>query len=42
MAPDKPAMAPPVTSIAVRSESRFLPRESATASLSRMARRLRP
>ena len=42
MPPLSPAIAPPVTSIAVRSESRFLPSESATASLSRMARSERP
>ena len=42
MPPLSPAMAPPVTSIAVRSESRFLPSESATVSLSRMARSDRP
>jgi len=42
MPPLSPAMAPPVTSIALRSENRFLPSESATASLSRMARSERP
>ena len=40
--PLSPAIAPPATSITVRSQSRFLPSESATTSLSRMARRLRP
>ena len=42
MPPDRPAIAPPVTSIAVRIDSRFLPSESATTSLSRMARSERP
>ncbi len=42
IAPDRPAIAPPVTSAPVRSASRFLPSESATLSLSRMARSERP
>jgi len=42
IAPLSPASAPPSTSMAVRSESRFLPSESATTSLSRMARSDRP
>ena len=40
--PLSPAMAPPSTSIPVRSDSRFLPIESATLSLSRIARSVRP
>ena len=40
--PESPAIAPPTTSEDVRRERRFLPRESATTSLSRMARSVRP
>ena len=42
MPPDRPAIAPPMTSTPVRSERRSLPSESATMSLSRMARSVRP
>ncbi len=42
IAPLSAASAPPSTSIAARSESRFLPSESATMSLSRIARSDRP
>ncbi len=40
--PERPAIAPPMTSDEVRSERRFLPSESATTSLSRIARSVRP
>ena len=42
MPPLSPASAPPSISTAVRWASRFLPSESATRSLSRMARSERP
>ena len=41
-APESPAIAPPITSEDVRSDRRFLPSESATTSLSRAARSVRP